>query len=384
MRDSLRLGRFGGVGVGAHWSLAAVVVLVAYGLARSRLPSDAPGHSTATYALVGGATAVGLIVAVLVHEIGHAVLARRAGLSVDGITLSWMGGVTRIEGDATGPGWEAAIAGIGPAASLLVAGACAIGRAVAEGAGASSLLVAALGWLALINVSLAVFNLVPAAPLDGGRVLHAGLWKLTGDRWQATRITARIGMGFGVGVVAFSFLLFTRQRSGLQPLLLAAVGYWLISSARAENQAGNVRQTLDGTTLSELMRPVGSAPGWITVGAFIDGYDSARPGWVWLLEGWGGGYQAVVAGEAVRAVPPQQWGAVRPVDLSVPVTSVAGGHPGDDALASLARTGGTQIILVVDGGRTVGAVLPSDVEALLLGGGRRGAQGPAPAGARAH
>ncbi|MCU4185622.1 M50 family metallopeptidase [Acidiferrimicrobium sp. IK] len=383
MRDSLRLGRIGGVGIGIHWSLIAIVVLVGAGLARNRLPFDAPGYSAATYDLVGAATAVGLIGAVLLHEFGHAIVARRAGMRVDGITLSWMGGITRIDGDTRSPAWEAAIAGIGPAVSLAVGGLFAIARIVVEQGGTSRLAVSALGWLAVINVSLAVFNLIPASPLDGGRVLHAGLWKLTHDQWRATRITSRIGIGFGALVVAFSFLLLLRGQGGFQALVLAFLGYWLMAAARSEEQAGTVRRVLDGATVSDIMRPVGGAPGWITVQAFVDAYDSPRPGWVWLLEGWGGGYQAVVSGDRVRSVPLHEWGVRRPIDLAVPVNAVAGASPGDDALATLSRTGGSQIILVVDGGHTIGAVLPSDVEAMLSSG-RRTVPGRAAAGARAH
>ncbi len=383
MRDSLRIGRFGGVRVGVHWSLVAIVVLVGAGLARNRLPYDAPGYSAATYDLVGAATSIGLIVAVLLHEFGHAAVARRAGMSVDGITLSWMGGITRIDGDTRTPAWEAAIAGIGPAVSLAVGGLFALARYLVEQGGTSPLAVSALGWLAVINVTLALFNLIPASPLDGGRVLHAVIWRLTHDQWRATRITSRIGIGFGSLVVAFAFVLLIRGQGGLQALILGFLGYWLMAAARSEDQAGTVRRVLDGATVSDIMRPVGGAPGWVTVQAFVDGYDSPRPGWVWLLEGWGGGYQGVVAGETVRSVPLHEWGARRPIDLGVPVTSVAGASPADDALETLSRTGGQKIILVVDGGHTVGAVLPADVQAMLASG-QRSVPGRATAGASAH
>ena len=383
MRDNLRLGRIAGVRVGVHWSLLAIVALVGAGLAQNRLASDAPGYSSATYDLVGGATAVGLMAAVLLHEIGHAIVARRAGMTVDGITLSWMGGITRIDGDSRSPGWEAGIAGVGPAVSLALGGVFALARMFVGHGGAHALAASSLGWLAVINVSLAVFNLIPASPLDGGRVLHAGIWKLTHDQWRATRVTSRIGVGFGSLVVALSFLLLLRGRGGLEALILAFLGYWLIAAARGEGQAASVRRMLEGASVSDIMRPVGGAPGWITVQSFVDDYDSVRPGWVWLLEGWGGGWQGVVTGEDVRSVPLHQWGMRRPMDLAVPVGAVAGAAPGDDALQTLARTGGRQIVLVVDGGHTVGAVLPSDVEAMLVAGQRR-APGRATAGARAH
>lgn len=372
MRGSLRVGTVGGVRVGVHWSLLAVVLLIGVGLASNRLPLDAPGHSRLAYDLVGGATAIGLMAAVLAHELGHAVLGRRAGMQVRDITLSWMGGITRLEGESRSPGWEAAVAAVGPAISAALGAALLAVRALPGPLG-HGLAGSALGWLGVINLTLAVFNLVPASPLDGGRVLHGVLWRLTGDRWRATRLTSRAGVGFGAVVVAVGCWAFATGRGGPQGLLVGLLGWWMLGTARAEGQLGVVQRALDGRTVAEVMRPVGAAPGWITVQAFIDGYDSVRPGWVWLLEGWGGtcGYQAVVAGEAVRALPPQRWGMARPLDVATPVADVAGARPGEGALAALARTGGARIILVVDGGHTVGAVLPSDIEAMTAAGARR-------------
>jgi hypothetical protein len=119
---------------------------------------------------------------------------------------------------------------------------------------------------------------------------------------------------------------------------------------------------------------VGAAPGWITVRAFADGYASGRPGWVWLLERWDGGYGGVLPGDAIGSVPFPQWDLARPLDVALPISAVAGAAPDEDALDIVTRTGGNQVILVVDGGRTVGAVLPADLEALV----RLGRRGPVP------
>src|ERR1700677_117243 len=158
MNDTIRLGRVAGVRVGLNWSLLAMVALVAGGLADNRFAIDAPGYSGVAYALAGGLTAVMLLVAVLLHELGHAVVARRVGLQVDGITLSWMGGVTRIEGDAHSPAAEFAIAGVGPLVSAAVGGVLWVVRILAVDGHAGRLTVSALGWLAVINVVLAAFN----------------------------------------------------------------------------------------------------------------------------------------------------------------------------------------------------------------------------------
>lgn len=372
MRDSIRLGRLAGVSVGLNWSLVAMVVIVASGLADNRFPFDAPGYSGGAYAVAGIAAAGVLLLGVLLHELGHAIVARRVGLHVDGITLSWMGGVTRIEGEAPRPAAELVVAAVGPFVSAAFGGVLWLMRLVVEGAGGGRLLIASLGWLAVINVVLAAFNLLPASPLDGGRVLHALVWGATRDRWRATRFAGAAGMGLGALVIVGGFLLLSRAAGSLNGLFISLIGWWIVGSARAELNVAAVHHALDGVRLSDVMRPVGAAPGWVTVRAFVDGYSTGRPGWVWLLEAWGGGYGGVLLGDSLSAVPLPQWDLARPLDFAIPISATTGAAPADDALSVLAKTGEKQVILVVDGGHTVGAVLPSDVEALV----RMRARGP--------
>jgi Zn-dependent protease len=373
------------VQVGLNWTFMALVALVVVWLARNRFPIEAPGRSGAAYALAGLLTAVGLLVGVLLHELGHAVIARRAGLKVDGITLSWMGGVTRIEGDAVRPRSEFAIAGIGPTVSAGIGGLLWLVHTEAHSLGVGSLVLAAIGWLAAINIVLAIFNVLPAAPLDGGKVMHAAVWAATGDRWKATRIAAGAGIGLGVLLIGLGLVITARHRDPFNGLLIGVLGWWLMASARAELEASGVHRALDGLTMADLMRPVGSAPGWITIRSFAENFAGPRAGWVWLLEGWQGGYDGVLAGDSIGAVPLPQWDFIRPIDLAYPIAATTGAAPSDDALEVLARTAGRQVVLVVEANRTVGAVLPSDVEALLRMGGRgaavRRAQ-PAPEGVK--
>jgi Zn-dependent protease len=368
------LGRIAGVRLGLNWSLLAMVALIAGGLADNRFAIDAPGYSETAYAVAGALTAIALLVGVLLHELGHAVVARRVGLQVDGITLSWMGGITRIEGDAESPGAELAIAGVGPLVSFAVGGLLWGLRSVVADAHGSHLVVSAIGWLAVINVVLAIFNLLPAAPLDGGRVLHALVWAVTRDRWRATRVAAGAGVGLGAGMVLVGFLVLARFDDPLNGFFLSFIGWWLLGSARAERQMGQVRRSLEGVRISEVMRPVGAAPGWITIRAFAEGYASGHPGWVWLLEKWQGGYGGVLLGDAIASVPFPQWDLARPLDVAVPISAATGAAPDEDTLEVVGRTGGKQVILVVDQSRTVGAVLPADLEALV----KMGRRGPVP------
>lgn len=358
-----------------------MVGLVASGLAENRFSIEAPGHSGFAYGVAGALTAVGLLVGVLLHELGHALVARRKGLVVDGITLSWMGGITRIEGDTGSPGTELLVAGIGPLVSAAVGGLLLLIRLGVGPGGTGNLVITSLNWLGWINLVLAVFNILPASPLDGGRVLHAMVWGLGRDRWRATRVASFTGVLLGAAIVVAGFVVTERSRDLFDGVLIGFVGWWLLASARAELGNGAIHRALDGRRISDLMRPVGEAPGWITIRSFAESYGASRPGWVWLLRDWNGGYSGVLLGDTINSVPYPHWDLARPLDVAMPVSAATGAAPEEDALTVLARTGASKVILVVSGGHTLGAVLPGDIEALIrLGGrvvpGRRPATGP--------
>src|SRR5438067_2579843 len=152
MNDSIRIGRIAGVNVGLHWSLLLIGGLLAAGLAGGRFPADAPGYSSTAYVLAAGATAFAFLGCVLAHELSHAVVARRAGIGVDGITLWLLGGVTRMTSEASTPKVELEVSGAGPLASLVV-GVVMVAGGIALQAGAGPpLLVAALTWLGVSHI----------------------------------------------------------------------------------------------------------------------------------------------------------------------------------------------------------------------------------------
>src|SRR5215203_2164717 len=170
MTASLRFGRIAGIPVGASWSALLIALLIAWSLAGRLLPLEVPGLAPAAYWLAGGIGAGLFLGSLLAHEIGHAVVARRAGLRVRGITLWLLGGVAQLEDEPASPRDELRVAIVGPAVSLAVAfGLAAFGLVMLGG---PAIAVAIAAWLAVVNTALALFNLLPAAPLDGGRVLR--------------------------------------------------------------------------------------------------------------------------------------------------------------------------------------------------------------------
>ncbi|MFV0523420.1 MAG: site-2 protease family protein [Acidimicrobiales bacterium] len=231
MRPTVRLGRVASVPIGLHWSILLIAVMVVSGLAGTILPSIAPGYGSAPYliaALFGG---VAFLASIAAHELGHAVVARREQVPVRGITLFALGGVASMGSEASTPGGAARIAAAGPAVSvgLAIAGAgAAYGLATL---GSPALLVAAVAWLAVVNGVLALFNLLPALPLDGGRILQALLWHRSGDRHRATISAARVGRLGGWAIVLFGLWELTRGGAGLWTMM---IGAFVILAARSE------------------------------------------------------------------------------------------------------------------------------------------------------
>ncbi|MGV9536097.1 M50 family metallopeptidase [Streptosporangium sandarakinum] len=169
----------------------------------------------------------------LAHELAHALVARRAGVSVKSITLWLLGGVTEFDGEVGSPRAELRISLAGPVTSALVAGAA---LAVAAAARGVPVVWSALVWLATVNGVLAVFNMLPGAPLDGGRVLHAVLWWRCGDRERADRVAARAGQSLGMALIAAGVVQ-TLVWSPMGGLWTALVGWFLSGSARSEGLA---------------------------------------------------------------------------------------------------------------------------------------------------
>src|SRR6516165_4161416 len=252
MGQSFSLGRIAGIRVGVNWSVLLIVALLAYGLAAGQFPAEVPRRPVAEYAVAAVITAVAYIGSLLAHELAHSLVARRNGLQVEGITLWLLGGVSRLQGEVADPGAEIRVAGVGPLVSLLLGGAFLLLAWLVHAAGVRGVVVAALAWLGGINVLLAVFNVIPAAPLDGGRLLRAVLWRITGDRLKAAVWSARSGQVFGwaLVVVAAYLVLVRRDYSWLW---FALLGWFLISAATSESQQAVIQSRLRTVAVREIM-----------------------------------------------------------------------------------------------------------------------------------
>ena len=222
-----------GIPIRVHASWFLVVVFVAWTLARRYFPSEYAGLSVRAYWAMGAVAALLLFACVLLHELGHAFAARGLGIPVTGITLFIFGGVAQIAHGARRPSAELKVALAGPLVSLLIAGACFLaGPAMPRGQAVQIMAVAIVRYLAVINMALLVFNLLPGFPLDGGRVMRAAIWAWTGDLLRATRITGAIGSLIGLGLMGLGGWLILQDAwsGGMWYLLL---GFFLRDAARA-------------------------------------------------------------------------------------------------------------------------------------------------------
>jgi Zn-dependent protease len=362
MTASVRFGRIAGIPVGASWSALLIAALIAWSLAGSLLPAEVPGLAPAAYWLAGLVGAGLFLGSLLAHEIGHALVARRAGLAVRGITLWLLGGVAQLEEEPASPGDELRVAIVGPAVSLALGVGFGLAAAVLAVAGGPAVAVTLAGWLALANGVLALFNLVPAAPLDGGRVLRGLLWRRHGNRTRASVTASTSGVWVGGGLVAYGLLgAFTGW--GFGTLWTALVGWFLVTAARQERDHAMLRSDLGGLRADQVMTPAPpAAPAWFTVDAFLRTYVHPWRAAVLPLRSFDGHPAGVVSAAALEAVPPERRHIVRAGDVAVPLAAlvmVGPDHPAADLAARLA--GARSIAAVVAGGQLLGLVTATDL-----------------------
>ena len=364
VRQSLRLGKFAGIDVGVNWSVLVIFGLLTWELADVVFPSSPFGGATAADWVAAFVATAAFFVSLLAHEVSHAVVARHNGVGVRSITLWLFGGVAQLEGEAHTAGADFRIAAVGPGTSIALAVVFAVGQLAAQAAGAPGLVVTVLSWLWKINLLLAAFNLIPAAPLDGGRILRAGLWRAWGDRHRASLAAARAGRVFGVVLIALGLVEFAS--SGYIGLWPALLGWFLYSAAGVEERMARLRGGLGHLQVSQVMTPSPPAvPAAVTVAELAD-----RVLWRWRGEalavvdehGWLAGVLAV---RAVQSVPPDRRAFTTVGQLATPLSAVPVARvdePLNALVERMTRAPGIPA-LVLDGDRRLaGVVTDADLQ----------------------
>lgn len=313
MPGSFRLGKLAGIEISIHVSWLLIVVLLTWSLATGWFPALSPGWSMLTYWLVSLLATLLLFASVLAHELAHSLVARARGLPVKRITLLIFGGISDIEQEPGSPGVEFQMAFVGPLTNLLLGGLASLLLFVLGGG--TSPFAALLGYLAVANVLLGIFNLVPAFPLDGGRVLRSIIWKISGNARTAMRVAAFSGqvIAYLLIVVGFSLLF---AGDFLDGIWLGLIGWFLLSGAQSANSQAMLEAVFKGVTVREVMNTsLRTIPASLSLQKLVDE--------LLLPRGWRSAF--VVQGESlvglislgdIRHIPHDQW-AQTPVSFAM-------------------------------------------------------------------
>ncbi|MGH3020528.1 MAG: site-2 protease family protein [Gaiellaceae bacterium] len=371
MRDSFTIGRIAGISVGVNWSWLIVFALIAWTLAVSIFPSTNPGLADGAYVAMAIVAALLFFTSLLLHEYGHALQARRDGMEIEGITLWLFGGVAKFRGMFPSAGAEFRIAIAGPLVSLVL-GLLFLGVPMLLGLPAT--VDGVVFWLGSINIALLVFNLLPALPLDGGRILRSILWYARGEFASATRLAAGIGRGFGYLFVAagVALLVFASPVTGIW---LAFVGWFLLQAAGAEDRFVAAREALGGLRVRDVMaRDPVTAPAEITLGQFMDGIAWSRPYTTYPVTE-NGEVVGLLQFRRVAEVPRAEWDRRTVRDCMIPRAEVPVVGQDDELVLAAGEVAEHEVnrALVLEAGRLVGLLSVTDVARALQmrGAGRR-------------
>ena len=351
-----------GIRVELDWSWLLLAVLVTWSLATGFFPRRHPGLAPETYWWMSVVGMAGLVASLLIHELSHCLVARRFRIPINGITLFIFGGVAELGDEPPSARAEFLMAAAGPAASLALGlGFHGLSDALVA-ADAAEPITAVAGYLRLLNLTIGGFNLVPAFPLDGGRMLRALLWWRRGSLHDATERAAKVGSLFGALLIAAGLLLIvTGQVIG--GIWWCVIGLFVRNAAQGSYVQMVLRETLTGVPVRRLMtpRPVVVPPS-ITLRELVDGYlyrfhfDLFPVVQHDRLLGWIGSRQ-------VKATPHDQWDRVTVAQLLEPVSEgncVDAGADTAQVLRAMSRSGNHRM-LVTEAGRLVGVVALADL-----------------------
>lgn len=369
-----RLGSVFGFEIRIDYSWFIVFFLILWSFTVGVFPLQYPGLPAAVYAAMGVAGTLLFFASVLAHELSHSLVARTKGIPVEGITLFIFGGVARTRMEFEDPGDELQVAGVGPLSSLVIAGVFGAVGWLGAAAGWSVAVTGVARYLAFLNLILALFNLLPGFPLDGGRLFRALVWKYTGDLTRATRVASNVGKGIGYLLMGLGVLqLFAGNLLG--GMWIVFIGWFMRGAAEMGYTQQVLRDTLQGVRAREAMTPhPATVPPEMTLRElvedhFLRGRHNAYP----VLEGERP--VGIVTLQQVKEVPREEWPhrTVRETMAAVDEDRVV--RPEEDMTRVLERMEGSDArrVLVVRDGRLEGIITPRDVagwleRARMLGG----------------
>jgi Zn-dependent protease len=352
MEANIKLGKIWGIPLGLHISWFLIFGLVTWSLAEGYLPGEYPRLSQAAYWLMGATTSLLFFGSVLLHELGHSFFALRNEIPVRSITLFIFGGVAQIGRDPRTPGAEFRIAIAGPLTSLGLAGIFGAFWFFNQGnpyLGAPSL------WLGRINLILGVFNMIPGFPLDGGRVLRAIMWKISGNFQRATQAASVSGQ-----MVAFAFIVFGMfaifAGNLFNGIWLVFIGWFLQNAAASSYAQANLRQMLGDVTVAQVMQTEPPrVPGRISLEQLVEERVLTGAQRYFFVDenGW---LQGLLTLKDITAVPRNAWGRTLAQEAMVPLERLVQVRPEMKVLEALQAMDDANVaqVPVIEAGRMVG------------------------------
>lgn len=358
-RNAWAIGRVGGIDIRIDPSWSVIAFLIAYSFFLV-IELEFAALSTPSMIILAGVMAIIFFVSVLLHELAHSWVAGARGVEVESITLFLFGGATKADLETKNPSDELMIAVVGPLTSLAIAGALWL-TAVAFGSGTIGGFVSGrLGW---INLALAVFNLVPGFPLDGGRVLRSLVWRRTGDIVRATRVAARGGQLVGYGLIAIGVLEILFLGALVGGLWLIAIGWFLSQAAQASFLQMQVRRILSEVPASRIMSDgLVEIPDHISIQQAVDEYFMSHDFNAFPVSD-GHDTVALLTMSTVKGVPRDDWSTTTVGEVAEPLDdscTVSPSEPLDEVVGKL-MGGDLRRVIVVEDGHVKGIISPRDL-----------------------
>ena len=364
---TIQLGRIFGIRIGVDYSWFIVLFLIIWNLS-GYYDDVTPGSDAFVLAVI---SALLFFLSILLHELGHAVVALRNGIPIEGIDLWMFGGVAKLGRDTDSPGVEFRVAIAGPIVTLVIALVClGLGMAVSSSSDAlnsaqfsneaTDATTAILGYLASVNILLLAFNLIPAFPLDGGRIARAIAWKVTGDRTRATRFAARLGRAGGYLMITAGVAIYAFTGDLVGGIWLAFIGWFLAGAARSAEAQADFSGRIEHLRVADVMdsQPVAIPADWTLADAEQQFF--LRYGWAWFpVIDASGKLVGVVSREAVQSVPAEERSVRR-------VSSVMARDDGSSGLR-VRLDEPLESLLGQEGLARLGAIMAVDGEGVLRG-----------------
>jgi Zn-dependent protease len=363
------LGRIAGIKVGMSVGVLLFAGLLTFLAATTLLPRLVPDQGPVVYWVGGAIAALLFFWSLLIHEIGHALVARDEGIGVHSMGLTILGGVTRMETSPATPGAEFRVSVVGPIASAAVGVLFLMGAMALPDEGLVGVAGEIFRILGILNLYLVALNSLPAAPLDGGKVLGAAIWKFTGSRSVAMVWTAAAGIVLGMVMLTYGIRELRQPDGGASPLSILLVGGFIAYAAIQQLRSAPVFRVLDELHVTDAMAAhPPSAPSWTTVGDFLRTSTPQPEHQAYPVVGPDGTVCGLLTAAAIRAVPPHQWDAMPVTALAYPLDRLTFVPASEALLPALQKVEAADVphaMVVAEDGSVVGTLDPSATQRML-------------------